>query len=432
MTEETSSSTTTKTITTPAKLYGKDLGAYDDVDVDELLSQLSPEEITMLAKEVDPDDSFLPPSQRTNYECTKDPTGPLDRKKLIDHINKQALETPDKPELEPFVPGTVRGKKWIPPPMERKLQEAAEQIAIDMGDEYEQALNDATQEEIIDLAAILGFHSMMNQDQYHASLLNKGQPVGLGWDGITKSSIQKVYPAEKPNMTDPEETIKRLKDDDSTLVDVNLNNIKTISDEQYEKMFEALQSNTHLEVLSLTNVGLTDRTALLLAAAIERNHTLRVLNVETNFISPPVIVTLVKALLTQMSIEEFRASNQRSQVLGNKIEMEITDLVEKNMTLLRLGLHLEFNDARHRVAAHLQRNIDRNDPQHCHPIPYYRYLTVPPPIRSKRSSAERSVSKEPSIPKTIGNELDQLAEEPVIQKSEIYLEIDSNSTVVEV
>lgn len=110
--------------------------------------------------------------------------------------------------------------------MERKLQEAAEQIAIDMGDEYEQALNDATQEEIIDLAAILGFHSMMNQDQYHASLLNKGQPVGLGWDGITKSSIQKVYPAEKPNMTDPEETIKRLKDDDSTLVDVNLNNIK--------------------------------------------------------------------------------------------------------------------------------------------------------------------------------------------------------------
>lgn len=54
-TSQTSSSTTTKTITTPAKLYGKDIGAYDDVDVDELLAQLSPEEITMLAKEVDPD-----------------------------------------------------------------------------------------------------------------------------------------------------------------------------------------------------------------------------------------------------------------------------------------------------------------------------------------------------------------------------------------
>ncbi|XP_040174657.1 tropomodulin isoform X3 [Anopheles arabiensis] len=355
----TSSSTTTKTITTPAKLYGKDVGAYDDIDVDELLAQLSPEEITMLAKEVDPDDSFLPPSQRTNYECDKAPTGPLDRKKLIDHINKQALETPDRPELEPFVPGVVRGKKWIPPPQAAKLQAADEQIAIDLGDEYEQALSDATQEEIIDLAAILGFHSMMNQDQYHASLLNKGQPVGLGWDGITKSAIPKIFPAEAPNTTDPEETIQRIKSDDSKLVEVNLNNIKTISDEQFDKLFEALKSNTHLEVLSLTNVGLTDRTALMLAAALEQNHALRVLNVETNFISPTVIVTLVKSLLTQMTIEEFRASNQRSQVFGNKIEMEITELVEKNTTLLRLGLHLEFNDARHRVAAHLQRNIDR-------------------------------------------------------------------------
>lgn len=42
------------------------------------------------------------------------------------------------------------------------------------------------------IAAILGFHSMMNQDQYHASLLNKGQPVGLGWDGITKATKPKV------------------------------------------------------------------------------------------------------------------------------------------------------------------------------------------------------------------------------------------------
>lgn len=33
-----------------------------------------------------------------------------------------------------------------------KEQEASEQIAIDLGDEYEQALTDASQEEIIDLA----------------------------------------------------------------------------------------------------------------------------------------------------------------------------------------------------------------------------------------------------------------------------------------
>lgn len=52
---QTSSTTKTTTMTTPAKLYGKDLGEYEEMDVDELLSQLSPEEINILAKEVDPD-----------------------------------------------------------------------------------------------------------------------------------------------------------------------------------------------------------------------------------------------------------------------------------------------------------------------------------------------------------------------------------------
>jgi len=56
---QTSSSTKTTTMTTPAKLYGKDLSEYDDVDVDALLAQLSPEEINILAKEVDPDVSSL-------------------------------------------------------------------------------------------------------------------------------------------------------------------------------------------------------------------------------------------------------------------------------------------------------------------------------------------------------------------------------------
>lgn len=75
----------------------------------------------------------------------------MNRKKLIEHINKQAMETPDVPDIEPFVAGTTRGKKWVPPPDEAQ-READEKIAIDLGDEYEQALTDASQEEIIDLA----------------------------------------------------------------------------------------------------------------------------------------------------------------------------------------------------------------------------------------------------------------------------------------
>nr|CAD7462776.1 unnamed protein product [Timema tahoe] len=85
---------------------------------------------------------------------------------------------------------------------------------------------------------------------------------------------------------------------------------QNISDEKFTQLFEALPENTHLETLSLTNTGMTDPLALKLADALEHNNTLRVVNVETNFISPLVIVRLIKSLLATTSIEEFRASNQ--------------------------------------------------------------------------------------------------------------------------
>lgn len=39
--------------------------------------------------------------------------------------------------------------------------------------------------------------------------------------------------------------------------------------------------------------------------------------------------------------------------------MEIARLVEQNRTILSVGLHLNFADARTRVAVHLERNLDK-------------------------------------------------------------------------
>lgn len=51
--------TTTKTTTmTSKKLYGRDLSEYDNMDVDDLLAQLTPEELDILSREVDPDVSY--------------------------------------------------------------------------------------------------------------------------------------------------------------------------------------------------------------------------------------------------------------------------------------------------------------------------------------------------------------------------------------
>lgn len=43
------------------------------------------------------------------------------------------------------------------------------------------------------------------------------------------------------------------------------------------QLFEGLEMNTHLESLSLTNVGLNDKTTQRLGDAVEKNSTLRVL-----------------------------------------------------------------------------------------------------------------------------------------------------------
>ena len=117
---------------------------------------------------------------------------------------------------------------------------------------------------------------MMNQDQYHASLLNK-EKVGLGWDGVTKAHQPKALPYEPPNATDPEQSILKVYDDDLKTIELCLNNVN-MTDDQFKRLFKALEINTRLfkaleintrlEVLSMCNTGLTDRTAEILAEAL--------------------------------------------------------------------------------------------------------------------------------------------------------------------
>lgn len=86
--------------------------------------------------------------------------------------------------------------------------------------------------------------------------------------------------------------------------------LQNVSDEKFNNLFEGLEQNTHLETLSLSNTGLTDRGVEKLAQALETNSHLRVVNVESNNITPLGIVRLIKSLLKQKSVEEFRATNQ--------------------------------------------------------------------------------------------------------------------------
>lgn len=346
--------------TTPATslLYGKDLSEYDNMDVDELLTQLSAEELEQLSNEVDPDDSLLPADQRCKDQTRKLPTGPLNRKKLLDYLTKVACEDEDWPEIQPFKIGHKRGKIYTPKIVNKTKLDEDFEVELDLEEDYEGALTRASEAELVDLAAILGLHSMLNQDQYHASILNKGQQLGDKFESIVRATQPKALPLEPDNPTDVDKTLKQVEGNDKALNELNWNNIKSISKERMKRLFEGLKKNSSLKSLHLANTTLTDSAAETLIEAIKENKTLTTLNVESNYLSGPTIRDMIDAILNNQAIVEFRASNQKPQILGNKIEMDIAKAVEKNPTMLRLGLSFDVPDARVRVTHHLQKNYD--------------------------------------------------------------------------
>ena len=217
----------------------------------------------------------------------------------MDFINDQALNTPDIPDVVPYVPGTVRGKKWVPPPKPQEpavgieLEEGIE-LDIDLGDEAESALKAASTSEIIDLAGILGMHSMMNQEQYHSAQSEKwASPADptTGWSGVTKATPLKEFPAEEPNRTNPDDIIAKLKSQDRGTKSVNLNNVP-LSEDQFVSLFEALKNYETLVELRIANTPLGDFSIVNLAVAIESNSTLQKLNIESNCVSPQCLVKI--------------------------------------------------------------------------------------------------------------------------------------------
>uniref|UniRef100_A0A0R3SSC4 Tropomodulin n=1 Tax=Hymenolepis diminuta TaxID=6216 RepID=A0A0R3SSC4_HYMDI len=219
-------------------------------------------------------------------------------------------------------------------------------------------LNNATDDELIDLAAILGFTGMMNQVQFHASIENRGQ-VGGGFRGVAKGEQLKIIPDEPPNMTD--DSIQKLSADDASLTVLNLNNIKTMSAEVVSRLCTALGENTKLKELHMAATNLTSAMVEPMLLALKVNHTLEVLNLESNFITSDMILKILDAISGNKSaVTDLRLSNQRQRVLGVQMEQEITQMVLQNPRLNNLGLDFDTPTARIQIREHLKKTVDAN------------------------------------------------------------------------
>uniref|UniRef100_A0A3Q2TAP6 Tropomodulin 1 n=1 Tax=Fundulus heteroclitus TaxID=8078 RepID=A0A3Q2TAP6_FUNHE len=275
--------------------YNKEMDKYRDIDEDELLKKLSEEELQRLEdelEELDPDNALLPAGLRQKDQTKKAPTGTFQRDNLLAHLEKQANEHPDREDLVPFT-GEKRGKAFVP---KKRVDPIIENVTLEP--ELEEALASASDAELCDIAAILGMHTLMSNQQYYEALASSTIVNKQGLNSVIQCTQYKPVPDEEPNSTDVEETLLRIKKNDPDLVEVNLNNIKVRT---YEK---------NAIILSKCNI-----------------------------------------LYLYLNILSF-------QPLGNKVEMEIASILEKNTTLLKFGYHFTQQGPRLRGSNAMMNNND--------------------------------------------------------------------------
>nr|XP_048684899.1 tropomodulin-4 isoform X2 [Caretta caretta] len=304
--------------------YRMELEKYRDIDEEKLLRELSPEELDQLdleLQDMDPENMMLPAGLRQRDQTKKSPTGPLDRDALMHHLEKQALEAKEREDLVPFT-GEKRGKPFIPKNPQREIPKE-EQITLEP--ELEEALANATEAEMCDIA------------------------------GVVKPDRYKPVPDEPPNPTNVEETLKKIQSNDKDLEEVNLNNIKDIPIPKLKEICEAMKTNTHVKKLSLVATRSNDPVAKAVAEMLKENKTLQSLNIESNFITSAGMMAVIKAVQQNTMLAELKVDNQ-SQRLGDSVEMEMAAMLEKCPSIIRFGYHFTQQGPRARASIAISKN----------------------------------------------------------------------------
>ncbi|XP_076587784.1 tropomodulin-2 [Chaetodon auriga] len=331
--------------------YKKDLDKYKDLDEDEILNKLSAEELKQLEtalEEMDPENALLPAGLRQKDQTTKKATGSFNRESLLKYLEKEAMEYKDRDDVVPFT-GEKKGKVFIP---KQKPIETRQEEVTTLDPELEEALSSATDTELCDLAAILGVHTLVTSSQTYDGTGSKE-----GYNNVIKGEKMNPVFDEPPNPTNVEETLQRIKSNDSSLTEVNLNNIKNIPIPTLKDIAKAMEKNTYVKKFSMAATRSNDPVALAFSDMLRENKTLRSLNLESNFITGAGVQALVDALRDNDTITEVKIDNQRQQ-LGTTVEMEIAKMLEENNNIVKFGYHFAHQGPRSRAAAAITKNND--------------------------------------------------------------------------
>jgi len=310
--------------------------------------------------DMDPDNTMLPVGFRQRDQTAKEATGDLSRDKLMNFLEEEGSAVPDKEEEVAYEAGKKRGKVFkIPEKIISDNPYANESSGkVDLEPEVEKALADATDLELTDLAAVLGLHKMLNNEQLYEAQASGGEMVCTeSWKDNTLCKMKTdIIDESFVNETDIEDVMNKIKNNDASLDDVNLNNLE-ISTEQLLEVVGAMKSNSSVKYFSIANTRANDEVAKACGAMLADNKSLEVFNCETNFITTNGIIAMIEPLRMNTNLVELRIANQRSK-LANKAEENLMNVMEANNSIKKLGYTFSCPGPRHMVGSFITRNVD--------------------------------------------------------------------------
>ncbi|VDL81718.1 unnamed protein product [Nippostrongylus brasiliensis] len=244
-----------------------------------------------------------------------------------------------------------------------------------------EAMDGQTDGEISELLKAMNENRIISWEEAERILMDTGTaPV--------KSSLpEQTRPSEPDNDTDVDQCVQRLLDNDPTLKEVNMNNMKRTPIPQIRRLLEALAYNEHCERLSLANMGLYDNDVAVLLPVIEMNTALKKLNLETNYLSGDFFAKLFRAALVNQTLEEVKAVNQGVS-FATMAEKEIIDCIVANTGLTKISVNLRLPEGRHKVENATLRNGE-----------YKRILRREAAKKAKWEAEELAKNPVPHLPK---------------------------------
>lgn len=380
----------------------------EELDEDEILANLSPEELKELQSEMDvmAPDPHLPVGMIQKDQTDKPPTGNFDHRSLVDYMywqkaSRRMLEDERVPVTFVQSEGNTqeqrerdRSNKNVPQFLREKLNneiaairkesksnndsedeededDASEGDEDDGGEDDGEGNDDKTEreQEMKAKQRIRNCESNCQQETTEAvkeqadqpeaqekseKKISKLDPKKLALD----TSFLKVSARPSGNQTDLDGSLRRARQNDPDMKELNLNNIENIPREMLLDFVNAMKKNKHIKTFSLANVGADESVAFALANMLRENRSITTLNIESNFITGRGIVAIMRCLQFNETLVELRFHNQR-HMLGHQAEMEISRLLKANHTLLKMGYHFELPGPRMVVTNLLTRNQDK-------------------------------------------------------------------------